>query len=168
MPATSPTAARVVVPLTLVLGFALALACRAQDDEDEKVAGFVYCAGDSDCPSGYVCENDDTRDAYCTPTCMEDADCPTQIGCPSLSPVGKKCYFESGFEGVDRYECDQFQGYYGPNSCRDAEPGGDGGDGNSPECSFDSECSSSCSDCYGCRSGSCVCGYRGVSGACIF
>lgn len=155
------------VTIALALVAAFAFAC-GSDPDGGKVSGYTYCAGDADCPSGQVCEIDDTNDAYCTPTCSEDDMCPTQVGCPSLSPVGKKCYVEPGFEGIDRGECDQFQGYYGPNSCRDAPVDGGEAGGDDPECSYDSECSSQCSDCEGCRSGSCVCGYRGVSGACIF
>lgn len=35
-------------------------------------------------------------------------------------------------------------------------------------CTYDSDCSSACSsDCYQCLSGSCTCGYEGVSG-CVF
>lgn len=35
------------------------------------------------------------------------------------------------------------------------------------QCSFDSQCSSRCSDCPACRGGACRCGVRGASGACI-
>ena len=41
--------------------------------------------------------------------------------------------------------------------------------GSKAECTSDSACSGKCSgDCYRCRSGSCTCGYKGTSGACIF
>ena len=43
-----------------------------------------------------------------------------------------------------------------------------GGGGSKDECKYDGDCSSDCpTDCYGCRSGSCKCGRRGVSGACL-
>lgn len=146
---------------------ALLLACAA-DAEEDRVPGYTRCGADADCPGGQVCETDDTRDAYCTPTCTDHDQCPTQVSCPGLSPVTKVCYDEPGFEGIVRGECDQFQGYYGPSSCLEAPVDGGEGGGDDAECSFDSECSSSCSECPGCRSGSCVCGYRGVSGACIY
>ncbi|MBX3228379.1 MAG: hypothetical protein KIT84_06985 [Labilithrix sp.] len=47
--------------------------------------------------------------------------------------------------------------------------GGGGSSGSSSECTSDSSCSSKCSsDCYSCRSGSCKCGRRGVSGGCLY
>ncbi|MBX3202272.1 MAG: hypothetical protein KF894_29345 [Labilithrix sp.] len=40
--------------------------------------------------------------------------------------------------------------------------------GSKDECKNDGDCSSDClTDCYGCRSGSCKCGRRGVSGGCL-
>lgn len=101
--------------ITIVV--AALLAC---EPEPSKVSGYTYCSADAECPSGQVCETDDTKDSYCTPTCESEEMCPTQVGCPSLSPVGKQCYVEPGDQGIERGECDQFQGYYGPNSCRDA------------------------------------------------
>lgn len=89
-----------------------------------------------------MCETDDTRDTYCTPTCSEDDMCPTQVGCPSRSPVGKRCCFEPGFEGIERGECDLFQGYYGPNSCEAApEEDDEGGEvGGHSGCTANSDC----------------------------
>jgi hypothetical protein len=41
--------------------------------------------------------------------------------------------------------------------------------GSKPECTSDSSCSGKCSgSCYACRSGDCKCGYKGVSGSCIY
>ncbi len=48
-------------------------------------------------------------------------------------------------------------------------PGGGGGGGGSAECTVSVNCSSRCSgNCYRCSSGSCQCGRRGVSGACLY
>jgi hypothetical protein len=47
-------------------------------------------------------------------------------------------------------------------------PSGGGGGGRGG-CTSDSQCSGECSgDCYQCLSGSCSCGYVGVSGSCIY
>lgn len=54
---------------------------------------------------------------------------------------------------------------HGTLKCGDGQS--DGG-GTRPECTSDSQCSSRCSDCYQCLGGSCSCGYRGISGSCIF
>ncbi len=46
--------------------------------------------------------------------------------------------------------------------------GGGGGETSKPDCTSDSQCSSSCGgDCYECSSGSCNCGYEGSDG-CVF
>lgn len=121
------------------------------DADDGKLSGYTYCAGDSDCPSGQVCDLDDTKDAYCTPACAEDEVCPTQVSCPSLEPVGKKCWITQTPSGEDRGVCDQFQGYYGPNSCRDAEESDDScipnGDACGPSATYvDACCSGYCGE----------------------
>jgi hypothetical protein len=103
-----------------VVAAVLGSACAGASDND-KVAGYTYCTRDADCPGGQVCDQDDTEDSYCTPRCTDDESCPTQVGCPSLSPVGKQCWIEQQLEAEERGVCDQFQGYYGPNSCRAAE-----------------------------------------------
>ncbi len=94
--------------VAIVVG-ALGLACGSSSG---KVAGYIYCSRDSDCPAGQVCDEDDTKDSYCTPGCTTDDECPTQVSCPSLSPVGKKCWMEPQLEATARGVCDQFQGLF--------------------------------------------------------
>jgi hypothetical protein len=132
-----------------------------------KDSRYTYCQRDADCPNGMVCDEDDPNDSYCTPACNTDSDCPSQVTCPGESSTGPHCENERQAESQARNVCDQFQGYYGPNSCKTASPSS--GNHHSGGCTSDGECSSHCSDdCYQCLSGSCSCGYRGVSGSCIF
>lgn len=146
---------------------ALALACSSKSNGG-KISGYTYCSHDVDCPSGQVCDQDDPNDSYCTPGCMEDADCPTQVNCPTLTPVAKRCEFSTQSETKERGVCDQFQGAVGPNSCRSTSSGGSGGGGSTKECTSDGQCSSKCSSgCYECSSNSCSCGYQGHDG-CVF
>lgn len=155
-----PRRAGMRASVALIVSF-LAVACSSSSG----IAGLQKCRSDADCKSGEVCDEDDPNDSYCTPTCTSDSQCPPQLDCPDLSPTPPKCYQEQQLETASRGVCDQFHGLRGPNSCKTATPSSSDP---KKECSYDSQCSSKCSDCPRCSSGSCTCGHRGVSKACLY
>lgn len=157
-PSSTPHATRTVAGRRLgswcrVVVVAASVSCA--DESDDRVAGYTYCKRDADCPTGEVCDEDDTEDSYCTPSCTDDETCPTQVGCPSLSPVGKACWVAAQLEAEERGVCDQFQGYYGPNSCRAADEDDDACIPNDNACGP--------SDTY---VAACCSGYCGETGTC--
>jgi hypothetical protein len=74
-----------------------------------------------------------------------------------------------GFTGSWDYASSPGGYWNGTRTSDSATAIGGGSSANKPQCSSDSSCSGHCSgSCYACRSGSCTCGYKGVSGSCIY
>lgn len=78
------------------------------------------CESDADCPAGEGCDTEygSNSDAYCTPLCAFDSECPHQLLCGERGTDGQQC------AGVGEHRdgkgvCDQFDGSNGPNSCED-------------------------------------------------
>jgi hypothetical protein len=90
-------------------------------------SNYITCTSDGQCPDNQGCNLDaPSGDGYCSPLCRDDADCPPQASCPSLSrDRAPDCQERRKGQGI----CEQFEGSYGPHTCASAgpRPGAPGG-----------------------------------------
>jgi hypothetical protein len=106
---------------------ALWLACSAGSGigSGGVVSGFTSCTTDFDCPADQGCQTDTPAgDAYCSPLCNGNAECPKKYECPSLVLETNGDCDDVGKHKGGRGACEQFSRSRGPKTCTSAAEGG--------------------------------------------
>lgn len=126
----------VFAPLIVAAGF-LGCVSSSSSDDSGGIGNYTSCTADSQCPTGQGCDTEGgtLSPGYCTPLCDTDNDCPMGFDCPSGTKNQPGECDELGAHS-GRGVCDQFDGKYGPSTCK----GGGGGSGSLSPCSSDSQC----------------------------
>jgi hypothetical protein len=160
----------------------VAYACKRDTAHDECVCGY-YTDASATSDSVTSCLSN-LKDTLC---CQQPSAGDDENGC-SCNGYYASCATRPGYESATRVNvcntvtrtCDgkknakscsglKWAAPAGESSSSSSSSGGSSSGSPKPQCTSDSSCSSHCSSgCYQCRSGSCSCGYKGVSGSCIF
>jgi len=155
--------------LLLAVAAAIAVACSSSDDDTSLKLACHLSDGDCYC-SAFKNGSAPASNPTCSESALPDTVCCAEDGWPGTGQPTHNCVCVSTKETCQYpnhvTECSLTSS---TSSSSSSTSSSSSSGSSTPQCTSDSSCSGHCSgSCYRCRSGGCICGYKGTSGACIF